>query len=63
MCGSDFHKTGIYSCQLEFKNTFKLGDRMLPMFCIAQNIRLLYAAYMVSYKSRLLIVGKPAPTC
>ena len=23
MCGSNFHKTGIYSCQLEFKYTFK----------------------------------------
>ena len=23
MCESNFHKTGIYSCQLEFKYTFK----------------------------------------
>jgi len=28
MCKSNFHDAGIYSCQLEFKNAFKLNMKI-----------------------------------
>lgn len=33
MCRSNFYETGIYSCQLEVKNTFKLS--LLKFFLIS----------------------------
>ena len=38
MCKSNFHDAGIYSCQLEFKNAFKLNMKIWKVQMKKSNI-------------------------